>query len=347
MTRSKQRFINFSIALISVCICLYICNWMLAKLNPPKKTARTTAERLILTNPYFATYSPEEIDLSLPLYTEAQGQECVNVIRQPGMHYSPYFGWNTQQLDLNCAKQHFAKSGTKVIYFGGSAMENFEAPNYLTKIDNYINQLKPDLISLNLAESGGRSTNNLVRIVVEAMNLPADYWIFLDGFNEFNSIKYGGDHKEDFYWTATVNSRIHTPMRYVVDSIISKSPIMEKIFYSTGLVKTPRRRTTSVSESEIFAAADFYVENVKKISLICEAKKVKCLFFLQPYLVEASLSTQILDQGYTRILAQLEGQVIDLRPQLAGQNDAYVDDIHYNKKGSALVAKAIVEHLTL
>lgn len=344
MNTAKTKLINAGILLVSVTITLLVCNWMLAKFIG--KGGRTTAQRLVATNSAFANYTSQETDFSLPLYTQAQGQACVEVIRNPGeMHYSPYFGWNTQQINAECAQAHLSQKGMRVIYFGGSAMENFEAPNYLTKIDNYIAQAKPAILSLNLAESGGRSTNNLVRIMIEAINLPADYWVFLDGYNEFNSIKYGGDAKEDFYWTAGVFDRIHKPIRSSFDKLIAKSVLAQKLFYSTGLLKTPRRRTSSVTEEEIFAAADYYVENVQKIELLCKAKDIKCLFFLQPYKVENNESTRILNAGYARIISKLADKTIDLRPLFTDKDEAFVDDVHYNKLGSAIVGAAIAKHI--
>ncbi|HSX19649.1 MAG TPA: hypothetical protein VLG38_00830 [Gammaproteobacteria bacterium] len=337
-----------SVMLAAIAITLLFCNWMFVKFIATNARSRTTAERLIHTDHTFASYSSDELDLRLPLYTETHGLACVNVIRKPNtMHYAPYFGWNTQQLDLDCAKQHFAKQGTKILYFGGSAMENFEAPNYLTKIDHYVTTLNPTVVSLNLAESGGRSTNNMMRIMIEGIDLPSDYWIFLDGYNEFNSIKFNGNYKDDFYWTASVSDRIHHPIKFLFDKLIAKSKLTEKLFYGTGLVKNSRVRRTSISDEEINAAADYYVQNFKKINILCEAKKVQCVFLLQAYERSADpWSTRILDIGYARILQQLGDKVIDLRPRFADHTDAFVDDVHYNKKGSELVATAIAEQIS-
>lgn len=346
--QSKRNIVNNVIIVFLAVICgLVLCSIMLRFLPNAKNGARTTAEKLAATNEIFKQYTKEELDFSLPLYTNAQGQECVEVIRKPsGMHYSPYFGWNTQKIDLTCAKKHLSKPGIKVLYFGGSAMENFEAPNYLTKIDNYVNNHIPNIISLNFAESGGRSTNNLVRIMLEAIELPANYWVFVDGYNEFNSIKYGGNAEDDYYWTAVVHDRIHRPINAILDKLISKSPLMERLFFATGIKKNPRIRQTVISDQEIFTAADYYVKNVQKITQLCTMKGMQCLFFLQPYKrYEGTNSTTILDKGYARILERLNDKVIDLRPYFNNHDEFFIDEVHYNKYGSEMLALSIIKYL--
>jgi hypothetical protein len=54
-----------------------------------------------------------------------------------GMHWDPPFGFASKILDKACARDLFKSDKTKVLLFGGSAMDSALAPNYLTTIDHY------------------------------------------------------------------------------------------------------------------------------------------------------------------------------------------------------------------
>lgn len=348
------KFKNAVLFLLSIAVAALFVWWLHGKLFPAPKLYSHD-----ISNPAFAGYLADELDLSLPFYTESQGGDCVKFTRNKGMNYSAYFGWHSQHLDKHCAQQHFSGDWVKVIYFGGSVMQNFEAPNYLTRIDNYVQNHNAKIKSINLAESGGRSTNNMIRVMLEGIDLGADFWVFLDGYNEFNSIRYGGNYDEDFYWTATINDRIHRPLKFLADSLISRSRLAEKIFYETGLIKTPRLPSKRVINSDIIKAADYYVENSKKIAMICAAKGVQCLFFLQPNIytkqtlsaTETALAANqtvrhILRVGYARIREQMGEDLIDLTDVFAAAaNTVYIDEVHVNKIGSKLIGEAIYNHL--
>ena len=80
-------------------------------------------------------YTAEELRRDLPRFTEREGRDCVQI--RSGLHWDPRFGYAGKKLDKDCAKKLFAAHKYSVVLMGGSAMENFQAPNYLTSIDTY------------------------------------------------------------------------------------------------------------------------------------------------------------------------------------------------------------------
>src|SRR5262249_36210484 len=132
-------------------------------------------------------YTPEELRRDLPRYTERQGRDCIEF--RNGFNWDPRFGFAAKKLNKDCARKLFASHEKSLVLLGGSAMVNTEAPNYLTSLDTYAFGSDPVHASLNLAGSGARHSNMLSRFLHEVVELKPTYVVFLDGFNEFNSVR--------------------------------------------------------------------------------------------------------------------------------------------------------------
>src|SRR5512139_3158243 len=181
-------------------------------------------------------YSDEELRRDLPMYTERQGGSCITLLS--GFHWNPKFGFTRKTLDRACAQKLFEAYKTSVVFMGGSAMDNAGAPNYLTSIDTYAFGNDPTITSLNLAESGARHSNMLFRMLSEVIELRPTYVVFLDGFNEFGSLRYGGAPDDDFYWTAGVKDRVHHPLLFYRDKLVELSRLLEFFALKTGLINS-------------------------------------------------------------------------------------------------------------
>lgn len=313
-----------------------------------------------LRNAIYSTYSSAEMDKSSNLYLKEQGQECVRRDPSSQFSYHPYYGFNTAHLDAACARK-LLSGNRSVVFLGGSVMQNSHSFNYHTTIDSAVHAgIGSKIISLNLAESGARSTNELIRLFLEVIDLNPQVVVFLDGFNEFNSIRHGGHPSEDFYWAAGVRQRVHSPFFFLFDWTIDKSQLLQLIFLRTGLLESPRAPKHAPSREQIIEAADLYVQNVGKITKVCESYSIHCLFFLQPHLfsknepssLEQNLRKDVLHHypkvdetlqiGYDYIRAQRGKQVVDLSNALDGVSDTvYFDMVHPSKIGNSRIGDLI------
>jgi hypothetical protein len=309
-------------------------------------------------------YSEEQRNTDLPLRTRAQGGDCVAVDRDTtSMSWHPRYGFVKNRPDIGCARTLLNKDRLGVVFLGGSAMANWEAPNHLTTIDRFVHDAVPGLRSVNLAESGARSENELVRLLLEAVDMEPDAVVFLDGFNEFNSIRYGGAPEWDFYWAAGLRDRVHRPLYFLVDRLVARSRLAELLLLRTGLLTSPRAAAAMVGDDKVQAAADAYVATTEKAQRICRDFAIRCFFFLQPHLWSKSDDTprqtalrthfanalpggrDILAKGYRHIRERAKVDVIDLSGAFDGAGDVFVDEVHFNKAGSRLIGEAIARQL--
>ena len=302
-------------------------------------------------------YSKEEQRRDLPHFTERQGSQCVEV--RSGLNWDPRFGFASKKLDKECARKLFAAYPKSVVLLGGSAMENLQAPNYLTTIDSYAFGKDKTVASLNLAESGARHSNMLIRFLHEVIELHPDYAVFLDGFNEFNSVRYGGAPEDDFYWTAGVKDRVQNPLKFFRDKLIEKSRLAELIALKTGFINSARLPPSHVDAKLIDQAAEYYVKMRNYTQVMCEAYRIKCIFIIQPTaLVENTpgasakavirahqmnfkADTEIYRTGYDYILRKAGSKVMDASHLFEGKDNVYLDVVHFNKVGSELIGKLI------
>ena len=188
--------------IIVACLEIGLRLWSFAMNMDPARMNDDTYRRL---------YSSEELRRS---ESPASLQEKPCVHQNAGMHWDPRFGFASKILDNACARDLFKSDKTKVLLFGGSAMDSALAPNYLTTIDHYAFGDDPSVVSINLAESGARLWDMFARFLYEGVELRPNVAVFLVGLLEFASVQYGGLPTDDFYWTASVSRRVHHPMMF-------------------------------------------------------------------------------------------------------------------------------------
>ena len=299
-------------------------------------------------------YSEQELDKATPFSRRENGGDCLK--NKTGFQWNQWWGFSRKILDKECAKSLFSESKTSIVFMGGSAMNNIEAPNYLTHIDYYATSELVNVRSINLAEDGARHKNMSIRFQRDVLPLAPTAVFFLDGFNEFNSIKYKGSPADDFYWTAGVKSRVHQPLRLYIDKLIETSKFAELALLRTGLYESSRVARGEVTEEEIFSSADYYVADLQVTRVLCEAYKIKCFFLLQPHVFGSNipehkdiieqvnrsfpLSEKIHVLGYERIKNRCS-DCIDLSDLLHISDRTFYDPVHFSKKGSELIGKKL------
>jgi hypothetical protein len=303
-------------------------------------------------------YTAEELRRDLPRFSERGGRNCIT-LRTDRLYWDPRFGFARKKLDKDCAKKLFAAHKTSVVLMGGSAMEDFQAPNYLTSIDTYAFGDDPSIASLNLAESGARHSNMLIRFIHEVIELHPTYVVFLDGVNEFNSIRMGGAPEDDFYWTAGVKDRIANPLRFYFDKMVEQSGLLRLIAVGTGLINPARISRSRVDEHTIELAADYYVKMRGYTEALCKVYNIKCVFIIQPialleknpsgstkHAVEEHLryfrsDAEVYNKGYEYIFKKAGDKVLDASHLFEGKSGIFIDFVHFNKRGSKLMGDYI------
>jgi len=302
-------------------------------------------------------YTEEELRRDLPRFSERQGRDCIEI--RTGFHWDPRFGFASKKLNKDCARKLFAAHVKSVVLMGGSAMENTQAPNYLTSIDTYAFGHDPSIASLNLAESGARHSNMLFRFLHEVVELHPTYAVFLDGFNEFTTVRYGGEPDDDFYWTAGVKDRVANPLLFYRDKLVESSRLLELLAVKTGFINSARIVRTHIDPRRGIEAAEYYVKTRDYTETICHAYGIKCIFIIQPTALLEKMPSEsakravqhelrsfrfdveLYQSGYDDILRKAGDKVLDATHLFEGKGDVYLDVVHFNKLGSKLIGEYI------
>ena len=238
-------------------------------------------------------------------------------------------------------------------------MEDNQAPNYLTTLDSYAFNDDASYASINLAESGARHSNMLARFLYEIVELRPTYAVFLDGFNEFASVRYGGKPEDDFYWTAGVNDRVHRPFLFLRDKLVESSRLLTLLAVRFQFINSARILRTSVDLGLSEYAASYYLKTREYTEVICRAYGINCIFILQPtsfverhrseateYVTQSDLKYFPFDEklyvaGYSHILSGAGGKIRDASRLFEGDRNVYLDPVHFNKRGSQLIGDYI------
>ena len=122
----------------------------------------------------------------------------------------------------------------------------------------------------------------LIRFLHEVIELHPDYAVSFDGFNEFNSVRYGGAPEDDFYWTAGVKDRVQNPLKFFRDKLIENRRTAELIALKTGFINSARLPPSHVDAKLVEQAAEYYVKMRNYTKVMCEAYRIKCIFIIQP-----------------------------------------------------------------
>lgn len=314
----------------------------------------------------YANYSNEELDSSKDKFTKQTGLSCINYLNYEGSAGVWHFkkGFITKKPDYDCLKKHFTPETLNVSFFGGSVMANYVS-NYQNTIDWYSINFNKKIHSYNFAETGFRLSNNFASFNELIKFVKPDVAFFLDGWNEFNSIKYGGEPDEDFYWTTFYQKRIQNPWRLKIDMEIYKK--LNKFYTLRLIVKLFNIRVLNestnilnISNDKIELAAKDYLHHKNLLKIICNNYKIKCFFILQPSIHN---SKNINDTYYKELLKNIDltyphnskiyklgypilqnsSGIIDFSNLFDNQNDIFTDEVHFNKKGAEIIGKKFKE----
>lgn len=314
-------------------------------------------------NLLYEKYSKEELSTQLPYRHEFHGGQCTDFYEgykkgNVKLKWHPRYGFSGKKFNIDCINKLFSKKTKNIIFFGGSVMANTETPNYLTSIEYYLFEKNLEgYRSVNFSMSGARLSNNLsifLEYVPKIKNI--DIAIFFDGANEFNSIKFGGNPSDDFYWTSGVDKRVHNPQAFFLDILTTRSKLFEVLFLN--ILKYENKRIAnnfSVSENSIELAAKDYIYRKKILNEICNVYKINCLFILQPhfYLTKNNHITdhyirienfynkfypnnkKIYKKGYEILKNEID--IIDFTGILDNIDNTYFDEAHLDKQGSEAI----------
>jgi len=229
--------------------------------------------------------------------------------------------------------------------------------NYLTSLDYYAFGTHEDIVSINLAEPGARLSNMLARFMDEVTDLKPDVALFLDGFNEFYSIRQGGRPGDDTHWTVGVRKRVETPIMSLLDRALNQSRLAQIILIATGIFPSARYVPNQVDFALVDEDVSYYLRARESAEVLCAHYQVKCLFILQPIAAledaptgstEAFLQEnakyyphdrEIFSRGYELIRKVPGDHYLDASRLLENLPDAYVDVVHLSKVGNAALGR--------
>lgn len=307
-------------------------------------------------------YSKEELNLNFPFRHKNHGGECIKPRFIREMQWHPRFGWNDKNINFDCVEKIFSEGKTNIIFMGGSAMANYETPNFLTSIEYYMFKDSDEFRSINLAESGARLSNELSIFIeyVPKMKIKPDIIIFFDGLNEFNGIRYNGDPQDDFYWAAGVKRRIHEPSKFYFDVAIERSYLFKFLFHRLLGLSSARIQQSNIAKSKIIESAKDYVYRKNILNNLCSVYKIKCIYTLQPVFVLSKNLTGKTDKqiekwilkyfkndemiykiGYAEMLNLDRSLKYNLNNIFDNQSNIYFDYVHTNKYGSEIIGKEL------
>jgi hypothetical protein len=313
---------------------------------------------------FYEEYQNQELDKSLPIRHKFNGGECVKrglLTKEKRMNWHPRIGANDNEVDIDCINKLFTSKTTNVVFFGGSSMFNYEAPNYLTSIDYYAFGDKFEKYrSINLANSGARMSNNLSSFVEHIPKINnVDYVIFMDGVNDFTSVALGANPLYDTYWAQGVKQRINNPKIIILEKIIEKSIFFEFLFKYVFGYKSIRDKTNVrfANKNAIEVAAEDYTFRKKIIEILCKNFSIKCIFTLQPAIffdktrksfdekIYKYYQKKFFDEninlyliGYKKIILENKN-IIDLSEIFNGKENIFIDASHFNKNGSKILGE--------
>jgi hypothetical protein len=315
-----------------------------------------------LKSELYKKYSIEELDLSIPFRHKNHGGECINPRFDKQMQWHPRFGNNDKKVNFDCVKQIFNEGKTNIIFMGGSAMANYETPNFLTSIEYYMFKNSDEFRSINLAERGARLSNTLSIFIeyIPKMKIKPDIIIFFDGYNEFNGIRFNGQPDDDFYWAAAIKNKIHEPYKFYFDIAIERSHLFKFLFNTILGFSSTRIHPEETENQKIIESARDYIYRKNILNNLCGVYKIKCIYVLQPVFVlsknlvgktDQQISKWILKYfkndeviykiGYAEISNLDRSIKYNLINIFDNQSNIYFDHVHTNKYGSEIIGKEL------
>ena len=309
---------------------------------------------------YF-NYSNEVLDRKKPFKHANNGGNCIREKFAKKMQWNPRFGWNDKDVDIDCINKLFNEGKKNIVFMGGSVMANYESPNYLTSIENYVFLNDDRFRSINLAESGARMSNELSIFLetIPKLKKKPDLIIFFDGYNEFNSIRYGGDPIDDFYWSLSVKKRIHNPIYYYFDVLIDRFLTFRLIYSQILRISSSRIQPSEIENRTIIEAANDYTYRKNITKKLCEVYNIDCIFVLQPvFVLTKNINSKtdiaikkwhnkyfnndkkVYQVGYNEIIKS-NNDIVNLSNIFDNQPGIYFDYVHSNKVGSKIIGESL------
>lgn len=180
--------------------------------------------------------------------------------------FTLWYGWNDKKVEVNCINNLFENNTFNIVFFGNSTVDNYEAPNYLTSLEFLTFGNKNKFWSNNLSE-GGSKLSDQVAIFLEhipKLEIKPSIIFFINGYHEFTSIQYNRNPKYNFYWTTTINNRIHKPITFFYQAILDRSEILKFIFNKLLNIKHSRNKLLEVYKKNYYGDQRIYLS--KKIA---------------------------------------------------------------------------------
>jgi lysophospholipase L1-like esterase len=315
--------------------------------------------------------------------SEAEQKKLTDFYSSSYHQLVPYFMWRTTpQLDGEVVKTNTlgyrdgewkvekTEGTVRVVVLGGSAAWGYGASTNETTISSYLEKKLSAALStqkvevLNAANNGYTSTQEILR-AIQIMKYQPDLVIIYNGYNEVAKDIFGWDptHQFIFFDSSTFDDDnlflSFTKIAAVrFDQFLEKSYLYRAIKYRV-LGKPELKISTQPLET-----AQNYVENMKVLKSILDAKKIPAVFVLQPivYVGEKKLSSEeelflaeaktfseeavkYFQDSYKHIKELAKNQreeliLLDATDVFDDyENNIYIDNVHYSDYGNEVVSE--------
>ncbi len=332
-------------------------------------------------------YSLSELNKDEVFRHEYHGNTCTNrgnFKKINGVSWNENFGPKDKNYDYECILKLFSSNKKNILFFGGSAMDNIETPNYLTSIEYYLFKENLDKYrSINFSEGGSTLTHNLFHMIeifhefknkssTNSLKIRIDKIVFMQGYNDFLSIIYNGNPLESFYWTTVIDNKVHNAAIYYFDKFL-RNTYFSRIIFNYLLKETKLAEHLSsiriyekkdILDKKIEVAANNFIFRKNLIYQLCKLYNIECYVFLQPNMWNSKniygeridiikkffdkrflINEYIFQKGYQIILK--DENVISLVNIFDNKKDIFIDDVHFDKYGSELIAEKMKKYILI
>lgn len=251
----------------------------------------------------------------------------------------------------------------RIIMVGGSAAFGTGAQNDRETIGAYLETfLQAEVI--NAGVIGHASTQELVSLITEVIDLHPNLVITFDGFNDFYRPLEVSDPK-DVRLLSSINgfeqiegelqflSQLKSPSflaRLSRSHLIFFPRIVERLKTSRvsflwGKPTVPVTMSDRLSDGSIFLAAEIYAQNLRKMHRLSIACGYRFLPIIQPVKQKFKPEYRVFRQLSARHLSQAQIDVFDVADAEWITPDFFLDTVHLNAAGSKAVAQHVADFI--
>lgn len=241
-------------------------------------------------------------------------------------------------------------SGKLIYLIGGSAAlgdgASVRLSERLTKL------LQPDYNVIVKAARAYQSTQERIIFDLYLQNPQPEVFVFFDGFNDLNQLESatrpGDPHNMGVIYS--IHENLIFRWLYAIAGVSKIASYLTQRNYENIISQSANTIFKDPEKLNLYnrSVVDIYWQNIQHINSVCLAKNFKCLFVLQPALgSDSKPGSKYFWSVYPELIQRkpenLKDVVLNLVDKYKPRDDLFVDVVHMNDQGQALVAQDLVK----